>query len=114
MTVLPSSSRPVETCATPNEPPGFVTMTTLRLPVVITASLGTNSCGAAAGPVKSTSTHIPGARREPGFSSATRAVRVRVCGSTCGSTASTRPLNATPGQASVCATTAESATATDA
>ncbi len=72
-------------------------MTTLRVPVRITASVGTTSTGFAAAAPKATVANMPGFRTPPGFASTMRARIVRVAAFTSGSSALTLPLNARSG-----------------
>jgi hypothetical protein len=75
------------------------TITTVRLPVWITASVGTSSVLSARMSTKFIVTNIPGTSRLPGLASSSRAFSVRVLGFTSGRMACTLPSKVLPGAA---------------
>ena len=97
ISVWSPASRPTSTSTGANLPSPAATITTLRLPVRITASDGTSTAGFAAAPRNVAFANIPGFNAPPGFDSTTRARTVRVAMLTSGSSASIRPLNTRSG-----------------
>ena len=88
-----------------NRPSPCATITIVRVPVWITASLGTNSASRAAAPLRRTVANMPGTSCPAGLASSMRALRVRVAPPTSGKIAATCPFNTVPGKAGVRAST---------
>ena len=104
--VMPLAVPAVSTSTAWNFPPSSATMTTLRVPVRITASAGTSSTSAPGAAAIFNEANMPGISCPSGLASSTRAFSVRVAVSTCGRTAPTLPWNTAPGSAGLVALTA--------
>ena len=105
ISVMSPDSRPTSTAAGTKRPSPASTITTLRLPVLITASLGTSTTCLLDAPPNFTVANIPGFSDPPGFASTMRARTVRVCALTSGSSAFTEPLKTRSGYAAARAST---------
>ena len=80
-------------------PSAPATITTVRLPVAITASWGTTSACSPADCLNVTRTNMPGLSARPGLRNSMRAFSVRVARSTSGRIADSLPLIMLPGPA---------------
>ena len=105
ISVWPALSMPACTSTGLNPPLASASITTVRRPVWITASVGISRALSARVSVNCIETNIPGTSWPRALASSTRAFNVRVAGLTSGTRASTRPSNQTPGAAAVCART---------
>lgn len=103
--VCPPLSMPISTSAGLKRPFSSASMTTVRLPVWMTASVGISSTLSARMSMNCIDTNMPGTSRAPGFASSSRAFKVRVVGLTSGRMACTLPSKASPGTAGLLACT---------
>ncbi len=106
ISVCPLDSMPISTSTGANLPSPWATITTLRLPVVITASLGTWRISMRDIGLNVTLANMPGTRAPAGLASSTRTFSVRVAGLTSGRMAVTLPLKVVPASAGARASTA--------
>ena len=105
ISVCPPASMPVTTSAGRKRPSSSASITSVRLPVAMIASVGTSRVLLSGLSEKRICTNIPGTRRAPGLASSMRALKVRVAGFTSGSSACRRPSKSAPGSAGLDATT---------
>ncbi len=104
--VCPLASAPVLTSMGLKPPLPASTMTIVRVPVRINASVGTSSLSGPACAPNRTLANMPGKRRRSRFWSSTRTLTVRVLALTSGRMASTLPVSACPAIAVAVAVTA--------
>ena len=108
ISVMSPLSRPSFTSTGRNLPSLSATMTTLRLPVEITASVGTSSADLFAA-AKSSVANMPGFSSPAGLLRTMRALIVRVVGFTSGNSIATCPLKTLSGMAATRASPARRA-----
>src|SRR5882757_5387052 len=96
ITVLPPASRPICTSVGSNRLASAATITRLRVPVRMIASVGTHSRGVSSPACSCSWANIPGRSRRFGFGSSTRTRVVRVSTLVCGRIAMTRPFTVSP------------------
>ena len=102
----PPALRPTTTRTGAKLPSAATTMTRLSAPVATSASLGISGPRAPSGERRVSSANMPGASSPSSLRNTTRARCVRLPASTCGSSASTSPVNVRPGNALTVALTA--------